>query len=69
MRLDELGRIVGSVLVIVGYGVVLHVNTRAGAGIHLVADSLTLPFFIRIRAWDVVIMIGFLTTISMSKLL
>ena len=69
MKLDELGRIVGSVMVIVGYFLVLHVNVKLGASIHLVADLITVPFFIRTRAFDVVIMIGFLTTISMSKLL
>lgn len=68
MKLDEWGRVIGSGLVIIGYGIVLHVNTRVGASIHLVADLITLPFFLRIRAFDVVVMIGFLTTISMSKL-
>ena len=69
MKLDEIGRVIGSALVIIGYGIVLHVNTRVGASIHLVADLLSVPFFIRTRAWDIVIMVGFLTTISMSKLI
>ena len=69
MKLDEFARIVGSALVIIGYFVVLHVNTKIGAGIHLTADLISVPFFIRTRAWDIVIMVGFLTTISMSKLI
>jgi hypothetical protein len=69
MKLDELGRVIGSALVIIGYFIVLHVNTKLGAGIHLTADLISVPFFIRTRAWDIVIMVGFLTTISMSKLL
>lgn len=69
MRMDEISRIIGSALVIIGYFIVLHVNTKLGAGIHLTADLISLPFFLRIKAWDIIIMIGFLTTISMSKIL
>ena len=69
MKLDELGRITGSAMVIIAFFIILHVNSVLGAGIHLVADLISVPFFIRTKAYDVVIMIMFLTTISMSKLL
>ncbi len=68
MKLDVTGRILGSVLVIVGYFVVLNVNVTAGVVTNLVADALSLPFFIRTKAWDVVIMISFLAVVSISKL-
>ena len=69
MKIDEIARVIGSAMVIVGYFVVLHINTKIGAGIHLTADLISVPFFLRIKAWDIIIMIGFLTTISMSKIL
>ena len=69
MKLDELGRIAGSAMVIIAFFIILHVDSIIGAGIHLVADIISVPYFIRTRAYDVVIMIGFLTTISMSKLM
>ena len=68
MKIDVLGRIVGSVLVIVGYFVVLNVNVTVGVVTNLVADALSLPFFIRTKAWDVVMMISFLAVVSISKL-
>ena len=62
-------RIVGSVLVITAYFVVLHVNVLAGVVMNVIADTLSIPYFIRTKSWDVVIMLGFLLAISFSKLL
>ena len=61
-------RIVGSFLVITAYFIVLHVNVTMGVVLHFIADLISVPYFIRTRSWDVVIMLGFLLTISMSKL-
>ena len=36
---------------------------------HLAADLISLPFFIQTKAWDVVIMLAFLITISSTHLL
>ena len=68
MRLDVTGRIVGSVLVIIGYFIVLNINVTAGVITNLIGDSISLPFFIRTKAWDVVVMISFLAIVSLSKL-
>lgn len=69
MKSDEYLRIIGSVGVIVAYFVILHVNTVTGVLINLVADTVTVPYFIRTKSWDVVIMVAFLATISLTKLL
>ena len=69
MRVDERLRIAGSVGVIVAYFVILHVNTIVGVVINLAADIISVPYFIRTRSWDIVIMVAFLATISLSKLL
>jgi len=37
--------------------------------LHFVADMISVPYFIRTKSWDVVIMLGFLLAISFSKLL
>ena len=68
-RLDVIMRIVGSVLVIAAYFIVLHVNVLFGVIIHFVADLISIPYFIRTKSWDVVIMLSFLLAISLSKLL
>lgn len=69
MKSDEYLRIIGSVGVIVAYFVILHISTVTGVLIHLVADIVSVPYFIRTKSWDVVIMMIFLATISFTKLL
>lgn len=59
----------GSILVITAYFIILHVNVVAGVVINFIADLISIPFFVKTKAWDVVIMLGFLLAISTSKLL
>lgn len=60
-------RILGSCLVILGQFFIVHMNVGLGVGTHLVADLISMPFFIRTKAWDVVVMLSVLSVISMSK--
>ena len=68
-RIDVSMRITGSILVITAYFVVLHINITLGVMLHFVADMISVPYFIRTKSWDVVIMLMFLLAISFSKLL
>ena len=68
MKLDVTGRILGSVLVVVGDFVVLNVSVTAGVITNLIADLISLPFFIRTKTWDVVLVIAFMGIVSISKL-
>jgi len=69
MKLDTIGRIIGSFLVVSAYFVVLHISVTLGVIMHFIADMISIPFFIRTKSWDIVIMLGFLLVISSSKLL
>ena len=69
MQLDTQGRIVGSFLIVTAYYVVLHISATIGAFMYLTANANSMPFFIRTKGWDVVIMLSFLMAISLSKLL
>ena len=69
MKLLTTGRIIGSFLIVTAYFVILHVSATIGVAMHLVADAISLPFFIRTKAHDVVIMLSFLMVISLTKLL
>jgi len=62
-------RILGSCLVIIAYFIVLHVNVMVGVTTHFIADLISIPYFIKTKSWDVVIMLAFLLCISSSKLL
>jgi len=68
-HIDEYGRIVGSVLVVTAYFVILHMSQTYGVIINLIADSITIPYFIRTKTWDVVILLAFMITISTSSLM
>jgi hypothetical protein len=62
-------RVVGSILVISAYFVVLHVNLTTGVIMNVIADTISIPYFVKAKSWDIVIMLGFLLAISFSKLL
>ena len=68
MKLDVIARVIGSCLVIISYFVILHISATLGAIMMFIADSISVPYFIRTRSWDVVIMLSFLLCISFSKL-
>lgn len=65
---DIPARIVGSFLVVSAYFVILHVDVATGVVMNVIADSISIPYFIRTKSWDVVIMLVFLLSISISKL-
>ena len=67
MKFDTLGRIIGSFLIVTAYFVILHINTFYGTVMHFVADTISIPYFIRTKGWDVVIMLSFLAIISLTK--
>ena len=68
MKLLTTGRIIGSFLIVTAYFIVLHVSATVGAAMHLIANVISIPFFIRTKAHDVVIMLSFLIIISLTKL-
>jgi hypothetical protein len=68
MRLDSKARVLGSVGVITAYFCVLHVNVLLGVIINLISDTISIPYFIRTKSWDVVIALSFLLVISLTKL-
>ena len=61
-------RSVGSRLVISAYFITLHLDVVTGVIVHLIAMSISVPYFIKSKAWDVVIMMAFLITIGAGRL-
>ena len=45
MKIDSLGRILGSCLIVTAYFTVLHISATIGALMHLIANVISLPFF------------------------
>jgi len=68
MKALTIGRILGSSLVIVSYFVILHFSPRYGAMIHLTSCCLSIPFYTKVKSYDVVVMLSFMCCISISKI-
>ena len=62
-------RIIGSGLVISAYFIMLRLNIVTDVIVHLIAMSISVPYFIKSKAWDVVIMMAFLVTIGAGRLI
>ena len=62
-------RVIGSGLVIASYFITLHLDVVTGVILHLTAMSISVPYFIKSKAWDVVIMMCFLMTIGTGRLI
>tara|TARA_B100000902_G_C27150593_1_gene833526 strand:- start:305 stop:526 length:222 start_codon:yes stop_codon:yes gene_type:complete len=69
MRTITISRQIGSVLVVSAYFIVLHYSVLYGTILHTIACLLSIPFFIRTRAYDVVAMLSFMVVVSASKLI
>lgn len=64
-----LARRVGNLSIVVGYFVLLNVDVTTGVYIRLFANTLILPWAIRSKLWDVVILLSFLMCIEIHKLI
>ena len=62
-------RALGSALIIAAYFITLHLDVVTGVVINLTAMSISVPYFIKSKAWDVVIMMSFLMTIGAGRLM
>ena len=68
MKLLRRMRILGSGLVIAAYFITLHLDVVTGVVLHLTAISISMPYFVKSKAWDVVIMFSFIMTIGIGRL-
>ena len=69
MKILENMRILGSVLVVVGYWILLHHHVITGVALHLTGDALSLPYFAKTKCYDVIILVVLLSSTSISKLM
>ena len=62
-------RIWGSVLLIVGYFLVLYVDVRFGCSVRLLGNLAMMPFAVKIKTWDIVGLEAFFSVIDISKII
>ena len=61
-------RRLGCVLIVCSHFIIIHVGIIPGVISHLTADFLTMPYFLKNKMWDMVIMLSFLIVIGITKL-
>ena len=69
MKPLDLLRWVGNVSLVIGHFVMLYVSLSVGLLICFISNSMVLPWAVRDRLWDVVIILCFFSVIEGTKLL
>lgn len=62
-------RYVGSGLLIAGYFTILYISVSTGVIMTLVSDAICLPYALRRRYWDIVLIIGLFSVINVTRLM
>lgn len=60
-------RYVGSILVLVGYFFLLNVDILTGVSLRIIANCLSLPWAIKYKVWDFVILLVFFLVLEIAK--
>ena len=61
-------RICGSILLLLGYFILLYVDVMVGCWFRLIGGCLMIPFAASIKTWDVVTLISFFAVMDASKI-
>ena len=56
-------------LLIATYFITLHFDVVTGVIVHLTVMTISVPYFVKSKAWDVVMMMMFLMTIGTGRLI
>ena len=62
-------RILGSVLLIIGYFLLLYIDVTLGCILRLLGNFLMIPFSVKIKTWDVLVIQGFFSFMDLSKII
>ncbi len=65
----DTARVISSILVITAYYITMYHDTATGARIYMVANSLAIPYMVKAKCWDVVILLSFLIIVGLPKAL
>ena len=62
-------RLIGSILLILGYFLVLYVDVKSGCTARLFVNLLVLPFSINCKEYDIAFVSSFFAVIDISKII
>ena len=69
MSKSDLLRWIGNILLIVGYQTMLWGDFKYGLLIKLIGGTLTIPFAIKLKLWDVLALCAFFTVNEVAKVI
>jgi len=69
MSRSSILRYLGNVLLIIGYQIMLWGDFKYGLLIKCIGGILTIPFAIKLRLWDVLVLCAFFTSNEIVKLI
>ena len=69
MSKSDLLRWIGNILLIVGYQIMLWGDFKYGLLIKLIGGTLTIPFAIKLKLWDVLALCAFFTVNEVAKVI
>ena len=67
--MDSKARILSSITVIFAFYITMYHDTVVGARLYMIGNSLALPYMIRNKCWDVVVLIVFLIIMGIPKVI
>jgi len=67
--MDSKARILSSITVIFAFYITMYHDTVVGARLYMIGNSLALPYMIRNKCWDVVVLIVFLIIMGLPKVI
>ena len=67
--MDSKARILSSITVIFAFYITMYHDTVVGARLYMIGNSLALPYMIRNKCWDVVILLTFLIIMGLPKVI
>jgi len=62
-------RIIGSILLIIGYFILLYGDMKTGCWFRLIGGIIMVPFSIQIKTWDIIVLQAFFSIIDVSKII
>jgi hypothetical protein len=69
MNFVAIFRYLGNILILTGYYIILWGDMKTGLMIKCLGGFLAIPFALKLKLWDVILVSGFFTFIEISKIL
>ena len=65
--MESKARILSSIIVVFAFYITLYHDTVVGARLYMIGNTLALPYMIKNKCWDVVVLIVFLIIMGLPK--